>query len=76
MNLLYVNEPFKSIYNRMIAANPKHTAKLYYYDTDQLDDGRSRICCNISRSVWVVLAVSGRLREGKFAGVFVCRAKL
>lgn len=33
MNLLYVNEPFKSIYNRMIAAQPKHTAKLYYYDT-------------------------------------------
>jgi phospholipase C len=33
MNLLYVNEPFKSIYNRMISASPKHTAKLYYYDT-------------------------------------------
>ncbi len=33
MNLLYVNEPFKSIYNRMIAATPKHTSKLYYYDT-------------------------------------------
>lgn len=32
MNLLYVNEPFKSIYNRLISANPKHTAKLYYYD--------------------------------------------
>ncbi len=33
MNLLYVNEPFKSIYDRLINANPKHTAKLYYYDT-------------------------------------------
>jgi len=33
MNLLYVNEPFKSIYNRLISAHPKHTAKLYYYDT-------------------------------------------
>ena len=33
MNLLYVNEPFKSIYNRLIAAHPKRTAKLYYYDT-------------------------------------------
>jgi phospholipase C len=33
MNLLYVNEPFKSIYNRLIDATPKHTAKLYYYDT-------------------------------------------
>jgi phospholipase C len=33
MNLLYINEPFKSIYNRMINANPKHTSKLYYYDT-------------------------------------------
>ena len=33
MNLLYVNEPFKSIYNRLISAKPKHTAKLYYYDT-------------------------------------------
>jgi phospholipase C len=33
MNLLYINEPFKSIYQRMISADPKHTAKLYYYDT-------------------------------------------
>jgi phospholipase C len=33
MNLLYVNEPFKSIYDRLIHANPKHTSKLYYYDT-------------------------------------------
>ena len=33
MNLLYINEPFKSIYQRLISANPKHTAKLYYYDT-------------------------------------------
>jgi phospholipase C len=33
MNLLYVNEPFKSIYQRMISATPKHTSKLYYYDT-------------------------------------------
>jgi phospholipase C len=30
MDLFYVNEPFKSIYNRLIDA--KHTAKLYYYD--------------------------------------------
>jgi phospholipase C len=33
MNLLYVNEPFKSIYSRLINASPKHTSKLYYYDT-------------------------------------------
>ncbi len=33
MSLLYVNEPFKSIYSRLIDANPKHTSKLYYYDT-------------------------------------------
>lgn len=33
MNLLYVNEPFKSIYNRLIGTHPKHTSKLYYYDT-------------------------------------------
>jgi phospholipase C len=26
-------EPIKSIYTRMITANPKHTAKVYYYDT-------------------------------------------
>jgi len=32
MDLFYINEPFKSIYNRLIDANPKHTAKLYYYD--------------------------------------------
>jgi phospholipase C len=33
MNLLYINEPFKSIYDRLIGATPKHTSKLYYYDT-------------------------------------------
>ena len=32
MDLFYVNEPFKSIYKRLIDATPKHTAKLYYYD--------------------------------------------
>ncbi|MFZ0561741.1 MAG: alkaline phosphatase family protein [Terriglobales bacterium] len=32
MNILYVNEPFKDVYSRLINANPKHTAKLYYYD--------------------------------------------
>ncbi len=32
MDLFYINEPFKSIYNRMIDADPKRTAKLYYYD--------------------------------------------
>jgi phospholipase C len=33
MNLLYMNVPFKSVYDRLINANPTHTAKLYYYDT-------------------------------------------
>jgi len=33
MNPIYINEPFKSIYDRLINATPKHTAKLYYYDT-------------------------------------------
>jgi phospholipase C len=33
MNLLYINEPFKSIYDRLVGATPKHTSKLYYYDT-------------------------------------------
>jgi phospholipase C len=32
MNLIYLKEPYLSIYDRMIRANPKHTAKLYYYD--------------------------------------------
>jgi phospholipase C len=32
MNVLYVMEPIKSIYERMVAA-PPHTSKLYYYDT-------------------------------------------
>ncbi|PYY07423.1 MAG: hypothetical protein DMG61_24775, partial [Acidobacteria bacterium] len=32
MDLFYITEPFKSVYHRMIAANPKRTAKLYYYD--------------------------------------------
>src|ERR1700723_2264172 len=30
MDLFYVKEPFKSIYQRLIEANPKHSAKLYY----------------------------------------------
>ncbi len=33
LNPMYLNEPFKSIYTRLISANPKHTAKVYYYDT-------------------------------------------
>ena len=32
MNLLYINEPFKSIYDRLVGT-PPHTSKLYYYDT-------------------------------------------
>ena len=32
MSIFYVIEPFKSIYERMINANPPRTAKLYYYD--------------------------------------------
>jgi phospholipase C len=31
MDVMYLNEPFQSIYDRLIAAN--HTAKIYYYDT-------------------------------------------
>ena len=33
MNPFDVIEPFKSIYTRLIKATPKHTAKIYYYDT-------------------------------------------
>ena len=33
MNLLYVNEPFKSIYDRLINATRQRTSKLHYYDT-------------------------------------------
>ena len=32
MDLFYINEPYKSIYDRLILANPKRTSKLYYYD--------------------------------------------
>jgi phospholipase C len=32
MNIFYVLEPYKSIYERMISASPAHTAKIYYYD--------------------------------------------
>jgi phospholipase C len=32
LNVFYVKEPYKSIYERMIAANPARTAKIYYYD--------------------------------------------
>ena len=32
MDVFYVKEPYKSIYERMIAANPAHTAKIYYFD--------------------------------------------
>ncbi len=33
MNPFDVLEPYKSIYTRLIHANPKRTAKVYYYDT-------------------------------------------
>ena len=32
MEIFYLTEPFKSIYQRMIHATPKRTAKIYYYD--------------------------------------------
>ena len=32
MNPVYISEPFRSIYSRLINASPKHTSKLYYYD--------------------------------------------
>ena len=32
MNPVYLNEPFQSIYSRLINASPKRTSKLYYYD--------------------------------------------
>jgi len=31
MNVIYLNEPFKSVYDRMV--NAGHSAKIYYYDT-------------------------------------------
>jgi phospholipase C len=33
MNPFDVVEPIKSIYTRLVNANPSHTAKVYYYDT-------------------------------------------
>lgn len=33
MNPVYLKEPYQSIYSRLINATPKHTAKVYYYDT-------------------------------------------
>jgi phospholipase C len=33
MNPFDIIEPFKSIYTRLISATPKHTTKVYYYDT-------------------------------------------
>src|SRR6202008_2821026 len=33
MNPFDVIEPFKSIYSRLINATPKHSTKVYYYDT-------------------------------------------
>jgi phospholipase C len=32
MNLFYLNVPYLSIYERMVNANPKRSAKLYYFD--------------------------------------------
>src|SRR6266849_1845086 len=31
-DLFYVKEPFQSIYDRLVTANPARTSKLYYYD--------------------------------------------
>lgn len=33
MNPFDIIEPFKSVYTRLINATPKHSAKVYYYDT-------------------------------------------
>jgi len=33
MDMFYLKDPIRSIYERLLAANPAHTTKLYYYDT-------------------------------------------
>lgn len=33
LNPIYPPETIKSVYTRLISSNPKHTAKVYYYDT-------------------------------------------
>jgi len=33
MDVFYVKEPYQSIYDRLINANPPHSGKIYYYDT-------------------------------------------
>jgi phospholipase C len=32
MDLFYIKEPFRSIYDRMVTASPARTSKVYYYD--------------------------------------------
>ncbi len=49
MNLLYVNEPFQSIYSRLINATPKHTPSCIT-TTRPARPWRSRTCCRISPS--------------------------
>ena len=59
MNLIYINEPFKSIYDRLIGANPKHTSKLYYYDTTSSTMEITNLLAAPAGVVWHLSAISG-----------------
>jgi phospholipase C len=76
MNLLYVNEPFKSIYNRLIAANPKHTAKLYYYDTASSTMEITNLLQNQPELFGTYQQFLDDCGKGEPAGLFLCRAEL
>ncbi len=76
MDVFYVKEPYQSIYDRMIRANPAHTAKIYYYDTTSSTMEIVNLLQSRAEVVWYVSAVFVGLQQRESAGVFVRRAEL
>ena len=76
MNILYVNEPFKNIYGRLINANPKHTSKLYYYDTTSSTMEVSNLLQNEPELFGTYDQFLNDCSTRQSAGVFLHRAEL
>ncbi len=71
-----VIEPIKSIYTRLINATPKHTAKIYYYDTTSSTMEVVNLLQNQPELFGTYKQFLSDCDKNSAAGVFVYRAEL
>ena len=74
LNPLYINEPFKSIYQRLVAA--QRTAKVYYYDTTSSTMEVANLLQNQPQVIRHLRPVPAGLQTRPASRLFVYRAEL